>query len=282
MTGLMRLRQRLAPTVAGRVLTWYRNLGLNESDILLAGYPKSGNTWLKFLVGDVVLRTEIDWDSALKFMPMMGWHRKAPRILDGGGRLISTHDPFRQAYRRNKVIYIMRDGRDVAVSFYYHQLRLGRFEGTFQEFLPAFLAGRVTRLGSWHTHVCRWVEWGREHPDKVLLVTYDTLKENPEFVLSEICRFLGVDVKSDEIRDAVKNNTFEKMREKEQKSVIMKKTSRKPIPFVREGKSGCWRDVFSQAQAAEFERVAGVALALVEDCTQGWRDLWAGSTWPRS
>ncbi|NWI25159.1 ST1A4 Sulfotransferase, partial [Sula dactylatra] len=58
----------------------------------------------------------------------------------------------------SKVIYVARNPKDVAVSFY-HFHRLAKFlpdPGSFDNFLTQFLEGTV-HYGSWFKHVKGWV-----------------------------------------------------------------------------------------------------------------------------
>src|ERR1019366_2584136 len=82
-------------------------------DIFLVSYPKSGNTWTRFLLGNLLNPDEgITFANVERKVPDIYAEskrtlKKAPRP-----RLIKSHECFDPRYRR--VIYIVRDPRDLA------------------------------------------------------------------------------------------------------------------------------------------------------------------------
>ncbi|MEO5334289.1 MAG: sulfotransferase [Magnetococcus sp. YQC-5] len=76
-----------------------------------------------------------------------------------------------------KVIHMVRDGRDVALSW------LQSWWG------PASL-GEAAQL--WSAHVTDKRRWGAAHPDGYLEVQYETLLNDPDQVLQQIAHFLGL------------------------------------------------------------------------------------------
>jgi hypothetical protein len=105
---------------------------LKSSDVLFASYPKSGNTWIKFMLGQIITGREVDFDSVDRVIPYLGDDMPPVGPLPNGGRLIKTHEPFRgiTAPYVKKAVVLVRDGRDVALSYYRSQLRRGWFEGS--------------------------------------------------------------------------------------------------------------------------------------------------------
>ena len=103
---------------------------------------------------------EADFDNDSTVIAEVGSHRAAPGVLPGGGRLIKSHEPYSGPQKRvyRKAIYLIRDGRDVAVSYYYTLIRRGLYEGDFGPFLRLFLAGGVDGYGPWHEHVESWLD----------------------------------------------------------------------------------------------------------------------------
>jgi hypothetical protein len=101
----------------------------------------------------------------------------APWLAQGanaGGppKVVKTHACYAEVPKGcGRYIYVLRDGRDVAVSSYHHQRRNG-YRGTFHQFFAEFTRGEV-RFGSWFDHVCEWIE----NPDglKVLYIRFEDL-----------------------------------------------------------------------------------------------------------
>ena len=244
-------------------LTTFRHRHLGPSDIAIVSYPKSGNTWIKFMLGDVLAGREGSFDSSEEVAPYIGSHTDAPRVLPGGGRLVKSHEPCRRPYgsRYHRAIYVVRDGRDVAVSYYFHALREARFDGEFSTFLEHFLSGSMDHYGPWHDHVRSWLEGPRSRPGALHIVRYEDTLENPARELRRLLSFVGASAPESTVAEVVDRYRFEKMRERELQSRFHARQQRQDILFMRKGEAGDWRNVFSSADETRFLRVAGRALA---------------------
>src|SRR6266851_1462404 len=54
MSRLQRIRYKIMRTKVRAPLIWIRHRGLNSSDVFLASYPKSGSTWLRFQLFEIL------------------------------------------------------------------------------------------------------------------------------------------------------------------------------------------------------------------------------------
>jgi hypothetical protein len=241
-----------------RAVLWTRHLGLTQHDVLLASYPKSGNTWLKFMLCHLLTGAEVDFDRSESICPGIGAHKTAPRLLPGGGRLIKSHEQFRSEYK--KAIYIVRDGRDVAVSYYYHLLREGKADGAFSELLPLILDGKQDGYGTWRDHVDSWLDSPLNRAGLVCIARYEDCLSEPSATLARVVQFLGLDIEPSAIDQAIAANTADKMRAKEKDSQTAIKHKHSDIPFVRAATKGGWRSTFSEGDNALFEANAGATL----------------------
>src|SRR5271165_2912753 len=110
--------------VLSRRLRVERDITIFPDDVFLTSYPRSGNTWTRFLVGNLVYQQEaVTFLNVERLVPDMYKHsdrtlRNLPRP-----RILKSHECFDPRYRR--VVYIVRDPRDVALSAYHYD-RKGR------------------------------------------------------------------------------------------------------------------------------------------------------------
>jgi glycosyltransferase involved in cell wall biosynthesis len=230
-------------------------------DILLASYPKSGNNWTRFLIANVVFpdkKVGFDNIDKLVFDPSVTVQRDFVRARRP--RVIRTHGPFDPQFRR--VIYIVRDPRDVAISQYHYLRKLRRIEDDYpiERFMDSFLAGDLKRkIGSWGENAGSWLAARHRHPG-FLLLRYEDLLADTARELTRVAKFVGFSSDPELIARAVERSSARKMREKEKKagqqSKLMKDT-RQDLPYVRAAKSGGWRKDLPETQVARIESAWG-------------------------
>jgi Sulfotransferase domain len=256
-----RLRWKLRavrPTLR-RPLVWLRHRDLGRSDVILDEYPKSGGTWLAFMLGEVLLGRPVDFESQTRILPPVGRHRDVPAVLPDGGRLLRTHEPFRREYRDLRCIYLVRHPGDVVLS-YFRTLKWLTIEGVeLRSFIKLFLEGRVDGYGPWQDHVESWLD--SLHP-RVHLLRYEELRRSTPEALAGVLRFLGLETERDAIEAAIENNSLERMREKERAARETVFRSRDPgSHFVRSGVAGESVQVLGAADWQLIDRLAGRALS---------------------
>lgn len=265
MTKRERIRWRLRAIrrVTRGPTVWLRHRGLSTKDVILAEYPKSGSTWLTFMLAETLTGVELDFENQARIVPAVGRHRRAPPMLEAGGRLLRSHEPYRKEYV--KAVYLVRHIADVAVS-YYNWLcwRLGR-RIDFNRFLTELLEGRADSYGPWQAHVGSWLS----APVERLVVRYEDLRAAPEQTLRAVLEFLGAVADEVRIREAIDNNTLERMREKEKstgQSLFKGRDERQS--FVRRGSIGEAAEWLGQDHLRMIDALAGPALGHLGYATQ--------------
>jgi hypothetical protein len=253
-------------------LVWSWHLGLKPQDAFLASYPRSGSTWLRFILYEALSGEDAGFRKIEDRLPEIHKHRGIGPILPGGGRLIKTHEQYRSDYK--KAVLLVRDVRDVFLSTWAGFSAMDMVplvsKGDFDSFLLSFLQGNALQMGSWQEHSRSWLESPLAKNGNLLVVRYEDLRQNPEQRVGELLRFLGITPNMGIIRKAIENNTLQQMRAKENKakrageeSILLgrRKSEKEESRFVRKGAVGGWRGKLTDAQLKMIEDYTGDTLA---------------------
>ena len=194
-----------------------------KNTVWLVSYPRSGNTWIRFLL-TAILHPEVpvSYLELQTYIPDLHQIRiKTPSKKDledwvekFGVQpiIIKSHYQFLSSY--DKVIYLYRDPRDVLLSYYYfyNQNRIGRDETAewveFGEFFNMFLRGEF-RWGVWNNHVNFWVSFASIEK---CLVSFEDLFNDTYSTVKKITEFLGLDIDREVIEQAIDRVSFDKIR----------------------------------------------------------------------
>jgi hypothetical protein len=234
-----------------------------DDDVWIVSYPKSGNTWTRFLIANLIAGGEsVDWSNIERRVPDIYYNRDPQLLSLPRPRYFKSHEAFRPDYRR--VVFIVRDPRDVAVS-YYHFVRKTKTlpaDATFDDFMAKFMHGQIDPYGNWGENVGSWLG-ARRGSAGFLVVRYEDLLENAAAELGRIADMLGLAADERLLRHAVENSRADRMRELEQAQRgehKLLKTSRADIPFVRAAKSGQWRTELPPEAVQQIETAWGPAM----------------------
>jgi hypothetical protein len=230
----------------------------DDNDIFIAGYPKSGNTWLQNLMAAIVYGLEPDHLSdalILDLVPDVHFRRYYRRY--GTPMYFKTHHLPRPEYRR--VVHLLRDGRDVMVSYYHH---LRALNGDGIDFAQIVETGKHLSPSKWHEHVNAW----RSNPFNADMVTlkYEDLLTSPVRELRRICDFAGIDRPDDLLETVSRKSSFKKMRAKEETSGWSNPAWPKDQFFVRRGVVGSYKDEMPAHVLSSFLSQAGETLRVCD------------------
>lgn len=221
-------------------------LNVFSDDTFITSYPKSGNTWVRFILANLMFPDrEIEISDVERLIPDI-YKRSNSKLLEKERpRFLKSHEPFVARYPR--VIYVVRDVRSVVVSYYYYHLKMGEIDRgvDWHEYTEMFVSGELDPFGTWNQHVRSWCATCKDK-DKFLLVRYEDLDDDPIKTVGRMCEFLGWSVERDEIVNAVRASSFENMKKKEENAGAdwepTKHSDRDDIPFMRSGKTDEWKD----------------------------------------
>lgn len=207
-----KVRRKLSTTALRIPHLWLRHRFLRPADVFFAAYPRSGTTWSRFTLFEILTGQDAGFEVVDRVVRRIN-SGPGPALLPGNGRLIGTHEQYRKEYRR--AIYLVRDVRDVALSEYAYATALGSFRGNLDQFLEAFLDGKTNPFGPWQRHIKSWLDSPLAGTQNILLLRYEDLRENPLNGFTRMTEFLGIKLDRERILRAIANNCLDKMKEKE-------------------------------------------------------------------
>jgi len=221
-------------------------------DVFIVGYPKSGNTWFQDLITAVVYGVHpVFAPPALAQALVPDIHKQPYYRRFSTPMFFKSHFRPRPEYRR--VVYLMRDGRDVLVSLYHYENAMRR---------PADLAQWVCNghpsYGKWHTHINAWLS--NPHGAEMIVIKYEDLKHNAAKELQRFCSFAGVKRDASFLETMVRETEFEKMQQRELQSGSGMRSFPRDKLFRRRGIVGSYKDEMPPAVLEEFMVDAGDTL----------------------
>ena len=191
-----------------------RHLKVRPDDTFIVSYPRSGNTWLRFLVANLKYSGRIiDYGNIEDLVPDI--YASSELRLRGmpGPRILKSHEAFDPRYRR--VIYAVRDPRDVIVSQFttLRRLRSDIVGNSFEKFVERQLAGEFDAwFGSWSANVNSWIYQDKADLD-FLIVRYEDIRKDTPDIAAKIANFLGFNCSLDALHEAVANSSRGRMNE---------------------------------------------------------------------
>jgi aryl sulfotransferase len=249
--------------------------------IWIASYPKSGNTWVRFLACNLLFGLVDSAATLNRLAPDLHELKELPDQI-GPSLLLKTHFQFTPSLplieHTAAAIYIIRDPADVLVSNFHYAQRSGNSAAetaaAFGRYVDGFIDTGGDRrwlaagMGTWERNVRSWLAAAQGLP--LLRLRYEDLLSNAPAVAASLCQFLGVTRTPAEIATAVEGASFERMRLIEESDIrsrrvgIFYKPYLEPsitagLRFMRAGRKGAAEQVLSSDQWRRLQAAFGAA-----------------------
>ena len=224
----------------------------NPQHVWVIGFPKSGNTWISYLCS-YCLNLPFSNFGNPKESQQKSWIKELTRggndwsPMEGYSSVKKTHKyPDQVPFKDSLVIYVIRDPRDVFVSYHYFMRSTNaRMLGRARYYLLGLLGKHQQIkwfLSKWMQHVQLWT------PHSQVIVCYEKLLSNGSEYLNELLSVDPFFVDGTIVNQAYENFSFDKM------SGGRKPGSEDQKSFFRKGISGDWQNHFSGEEAELFNR----------------------------
>ncbi|OWA52820.1 putative Sulfotransferase family cytosolic 1B member 1 [Hypsibius exemplaris] len=244
------------------------------NDVAICGFPKSGSAWLSAIV--TMIQANGDPASLLQGAPL---DEKVPylefctpanyagyRVVDRlsqqpGGRTFFTHLSYNAlppsiTQNKTKIIYHIRNPKDVIVSTYFHLMsrRQSKFGGNLDVMVDAFVDGTVC-YGPYFDHIAGY--WKHRHDPDVFVLSFEQLSQDFDGNVRELAKFLGKQLTEQQFRTIAHHCSFEQMKENERTNRVASDRAGvldfQVSPFLRAGSVGNWKVHFSREMDAKVD-----------------------------
>jgi len=235
-----------------------RELAVFPDDTFVVSYPRSGNTWTRFLIANLIHpEMPVTFSNIERVIPDTS--ALSSRILKRAvrPRILKSHEYFDPRYPR--VVYLVRDPRDVVISLYNFRRKYRIIDDGYpiEKYVERFLEGDMDV--SWGEHVGSWMGARGKHRS-FLLVRYEDLLDNTSRELHRIATFLGKDAGPERVALAIERSRADRLRKLEKvesEKWVTTKGRRQDIPFIGTGGSGGWRSILPRPSAGLIESAWG-------------------------
>ncbi|KAG8123913.1 hypothetical protein E2320_020047 [Naja naja] len=239
---------------------------IRDDDTFIITYPKSGTIWTQNIVSLILYEGHRDGTENITLIDRAPWlefnifHVDLPSCPSP--RVICSHLPYYLVpkglqNKKAKIIYVLRNPKDVLVSdYHFHKMTVSvETPKDFDTFLKRFLAGKVV-CSSWLDHVEGW--YSHKSDFNILFLSYEEMKKDLRSSVLKICNFLGKKLTGKEVDDVVDKATFDNMKVDSRANYTFMPPDVLDFSkgnFLRKGTIGDWKNIMTVAQSERFDCV---------------------------
>ncbi len=254
MTALLR-RQGVRDEVAFFEVRLFEFLKFNQTENFLISYPKCGRTWVRLVLGVYALNGRegdpLELDRLTAELPELSSVRVSHDDYPHWKPYTDIHKD-KSMYAGKRVALMVRDPRDVVVSYYFQYTRRGDRKGANDADFSGSMSDFVHHpIGGIRSIVAFYNAWaaGRTVPDGFLLVPYEDVHANPSTTFRGLIDFFGwPDNGEQALASAISFGSFDNMKKLEAQNALNSVRLRRPTDGdpesfkVRRGIVGGYRD----------------------------------------
>lgn len=246
-----------------------KDMDIRDDDVIICAFPKCGTQW-SWEVVSMLMKKAAEYEKRIKTVGMLEFHE--PQEFDQleSPRVLNTHLPFRNLpkkiiEKKCKIVYIQRNPKDVAVSFYNHKKNMfgSSFKQmTWEDHLELFPSKYSVPFSNWYTYTLDWEKVIDDNPNlPIHCMYYEDLKRDPFTETKRLAQFLGKDCDDQLIWDICEKCSFQNM--KNASTEVKQEPEWKHLPpgkgkeihksLYRKGEVGDWKNWFTVAQNERFD-----------------------------
>ncbi|XP_018577024.1 sulfotransferase 1 family member D1-like [Anoplophora glabripennis] len=255
---------------------------VRQDDTWLVSFPRTGSTWCQEMIW--LIGNNLDFDTAKSTLQQF----RAP-LLESSASLYEYADLFKEKFTdsveyvnnlpsprfikthlaypllpseiskvKPKIIYIIRNPKDVCVSYYFHSKLLHGFDVDFELFCELFLNDAVC-YGGIFDHYLEF--WNIRHESNILILRYEDMVSDTRGAIKNIAEFMEKPLSENDIASIAEFLSFKNMRKNRgcnAEPLLESKHGQDfynkiGVHFVRQGKAGDWKNYMSPEMARKFD-----------------------------
>lgn len=236
------------------------------TDVHIITYPKAGTSWIQEVAWLVNHNADIATSNAVPSSQRTTYIELRTSKMDKLSQLSvhPTESPRhikwhhcsqllpRRVVEEGRIIYVMRNPKDTAVSWYHFQRMntLYGFTGDFDAFFELFLRGDVAYGCYWH-NVLSW--WRLRHRANVLFLTYEEMHADLPAVVRKVAAFLGKKLTATQVAAIAEHCEFGQMSRNPTTNAAQMPKVAGEAGFMRKGQVGDWRNYLSEEQSGRMD-----------------------------
>jgi len=190
-----------------------------KNQYFLVSFPKTGRTWLNYMLKQMVKQSNHPLKNNENFI--FNEHDSSEIIIENGTRN-NPLDVFkftsRDRYKRGKVLFLVRDPRDVVVSHFHQVTKRAKNPFVFNS-ISDFVKDDILGFKRIIQYYNLWF-FQKDIPKDFLLIKYEDLLNQGVDTLSEINKFFNIDITKDKIEKIYSESSADKMRKKEKENKL--------------------------------------------------------------
>ncbi|XP_059622666.1 luciferin sulfotransferase-like [Phlebotomus argentipes] len=257
----------------------YYNFEVRPDDVFLVSFPKSGTTFSQEMVWQISQGIDFETPKVqpqeIRFPHLEMNSMFAKEMLDFPDRyailnerktqrFIKSHLPApflpKQVWSvKPKIIYVARNAKDTAISYYHFYKHAGQNQASLREFLDFFMNDNVL-YGPYHNHVIDF--WQMRNEENIHFITFQDMKRDLPSVIEKTAKFLGKSLSKEQIltlADYLSFDTFSKNTSVNREDMFLQLCNtmnldreKQDYNFIRKGKSGSFREEMPEDLIEKF------------------------------
>ncbi len=181
----------------------------NKNHIILASFPKSGNTWFRFVSSNIIAKSigksEVNFDSIQRFAPVIRGNTNLKGIIscNAAPNFLKTHFYFVNHFSKYPALVIYRDPVRTFQS-YFNYMNTEQKKNYLD--IKRFISSARVGINAWNYFYKTWLS-----KEDAFFIYYDELIKNQLIGLDKIYKTFGYVISEETLNHSIRLSSRENM-----------------------------------------------------------------------